>query len=174
MRLLVSMAFKQASAASERSSTSSIKVGFWNLGWLETRLSGKNREHHLHKLRDIAKLWRKHDLDMIMLCEMGEHGIDLSIDSQATIEARIMDNIRGCSRFTKRGHEQYEKATEHVLRSSWHASYFTVWDERRLIIEVPPFPRYFRNDNYRHYVSRPDPDTGDEEANSNIRETSQE
>ena len=153
MRLLVSMAFKQASAASERSSTSSIKVGFWNLGWLETRLSGKNREYHLHKLRDIAKLWRKHDLDMIMLCEMGEHGIGLSIDSRATIEARIMDNIRGCSRFTKRGHEQYEKATEPVLRSSWHASYFTVWDERRLIIEVPPFPRYFRNDNYRHYVS---------------------
>ena len=109
-----------------------------------------------------------------MLCEMGEHGIDLSIDSQATIEARIMDNIRGCSRFTKRGHEQYEKATEPVLRSSWHASYFTVWDERRLIIEVPPFSSYFWNDNYRHYVSRPDPDTGDEETNSNIRETSQE
>ena len=147
------MAATQASVGFERSMTSTIKVAFWNLGWQESMLLGKHRRSHLKKLHDVAKLWHKHDLDGVMLCELGEHNKGFSTDDQTEIAECILDNIRRCTRYINRGHEQYDKATEPVLRSRWQGSYFAVWDERRLTIDGDPNIVYFRGDDYRHYVT---------------------
>ena len=76
------MASSEVPAVSERSMTTTIKVGSWNLGWQESMLAGKNRERHFRKLHDVANLWGKHDLDAVMICELGEHDIGLSVTDQ--------------------------------------------------------------------------------------------
>ena len=146
------MASNQESAAVERPMSNSIKVAFWNLGWQETMLRGRNRELHFRKLQDVAKLWHYHDLHILMLCELGEHDKGFSTDDQTDIADRILDNIRRWPRFINRGHEQYGKAAEPVLRSSWQGSYFAVWDAQRLTVDGVPNVVYFGDDDYRHYV----------------------
>ena len=116
-------------------------------------LSGRQREKHLRKLQDVAKLWGKHDLDAVMLCKLDEHNIGLSATDQAEIGHRILEHIRRAPRFVHQAHSQYDRAIEPVLDSKWDRSYLMVWDTQRLSLEGIPRIVYFRNDGYRHYVS---------------------
>ena len=128
--------------------TSPFKLGFWNLGFQESMMQGRRRATHLDKLVDVAMLWCRHDLDAVLLCEVGGHNTSLS--NQDEVLQRILDFIREEQR-KYRG-----RATEPVLHSHWNNSYLIVWDSQRLQLESVPQAVYFRRltpDNYRHYVA---------------------
>ena len=55
----------------------SVQVGFYNIGWTDTQLSGQNHEMHRKQLgRDCARAFEINDLGMLCLCEVGNNKLD--------------------------------------------------------------------------------------------------
>ena len=60
----------------------SLQVGFYNIGWTDTQLSGQNHEMHRKQLgRDCARAFESYDLGMLCLCEVGSNKLDKNPDA---------------------------------------------------------------------------------------------
>ena len=79
----------------EEDDTSVLRVAFYNVGIQQPQLNTKHKasvEMKCHALAaDIAEGFRRHHLDLLCLCELGEHGLglhgrkQLSCDTQAEL-----------------------------------------------------------------------------------------
>ena len=50
----------------------SVQIGYYNIGWSDSQLSGANREMYRNQLgKDCARALEIHDLGVIRLCEVG-------------------------------------------------------------------------------------------------------
>ena len=59
----------------------SLQVGFYNIGWTDSQLSGQNHEMHRKQLgRDCARAFEFNDLGMLCLCGVGMNKLDENLD----------------------------------------------------------------------------------------------
>ena len=63
----------------------SVQVGFYNIGWTDTQLSGQNHEMHRKQL----------DLGMLCLCEVGNNKLDENLHAHLGNSAGFQDKYRG-------------------------------------------------------------------------------
>ena len=74
----------------------SLQVGFYNIGWADTRLSGKNSKMHRERLgRDCAQAFALNDLGMLCLCEVGDNKLDENLDAHLGSNAGFQDKYPG-------------------------------------------------------------------------------
>ena len=70
----------------------SLQVGFYNIGWTDTQLSGQNREMHRKQLgRDCARAFESNDLGMLCLCEVGNNKLDENLHAHLGNSAGFQD-----------------------------------------------------------------------------------
>ena len=74
----------------------SLQVGFYNIGWTDTQLSGQNHQMHVKQLgRDCAGAFEDHDLGMLCLCEVGTNKLDENLHAHLGNSAGFQDKYRG-------------------------------------------------------------------------------
>ena len=74
----------------------SVQVGFYNIGWTDTQLSGQNHEMHRKQLgRDCARAFEFNDLGMLCLCEVGNNKLDEHLHAHLGNSAGFQDKYRG-------------------------------------------------------------------------------
>ena len=55
----------------------SVQIGYYNIGWNDSQLSGANHEMHRRQLgKDCARAFEVHDLGVLRLCEVGTSKLD--------------------------------------------------------------------------------------------------
>ena len=70
----------------------SLQVGFYNIEWTESQLSGQNHEMHRRQLgRDCAQAFEFHDLAMLCLCGVGTNRLDENLDAHLGNSAGFQD-----------------------------------------------------------------------------------
>ena len=73
-----------------------MQVGFYNIGWTDTQLSGQNHEMHRKQLgRDCARAFEFNDLGMLCLCEVGNNKLDENLHAHLGNSAGFQDKYRG-------------------------------------------------------------------------------
>ena len=71
----------------------SLQVGFYNIGWNDSLLSGQDHEMHRKQLgRDCARAFELNDLDMLCLCEVGTNTLDENVHAHLGNSAGFQDN----------------------------------------------------------------------------------
>ena len=74
----------------------SVQVGFYNIGWTDTQLSGQNHEMHRKQLgRDCAQAFEFNDLCMLCLCEVGNNKLGENLHAHLGNNAGFQDKYRG-------------------------------------------------------------------------------
>ena len=94
------MASTSVSSRTDKSSVAkppvSLQVGFYNIGWTDTQLSGQNHEMHRKQLgRDCARAFEFNDLGVLCLCEVGNNKLDENLDAHLGNSAGFQDKYRG-------------------------------------------------------------------------------
>ena len=141
-------------AATERSITFSIRIGYWNVGLQEAALDCDGREKHLGKLKDVAELWVKHSLHAVCLCEMGMHHIGyIKEHNRKVVEDTICAYIRELHRDWVTTKRMRDRAMEPALHTYWNYNYMMICDRHCLRVEGVPKAMYIRQDGYRHYTA---------------------
>ena len=75
-----------------------MQVGFYNIGWTDTQLSGQKHEMHRKQLgRDCARAFEFNDLGMLCLCEVGNNKLDENLHAHLGSSAGFQDKYRGQS-----------------------------------------------------------------------------
>ena len=70
----------------------SMQVGFYNIGWTDTQLSGQDHEMHRMQLgRECARALELNDLGMLCLCEVGTNKLDENLDAHLGNSAGFRD-----------------------------------------------------------------------------------
>ena len=76
----------------------SLQVGFYNIGWTDSQLSGQNHEMHRKQLgRDCARAFEFNDLGMLCLCEVGTNKLDENLHAHLGNSAGFQDKHGGQS-----------------------------------------------------------------------------
>ena len=74
----------------------SLQVGFYNIGWNNMRLFGKNSEGHRKKLgKDCAQAFELHDMGMLCLCAVGDNELDKDLDAHLGNSAGFREKYTG-------------------------------------------------------------------------------
>jgi hypothetical protein len=74
----------------------SLQVGFYNIEWTDTQLSGQNHEMHREQLgRDCARAFEFNDLGMLCLCQVGTNRLDENLHAHLGNSAGFQDKYRG-------------------------------------------------------------------------------
>ncbi len=67
-----------------------FKVAFWNIGWQDSRLTGRNEKRHMQNISSqCASLWWGHELNALLLCEVGDHIKGLAKVSNVLLERSV-------------------------------------------------------------------------------------
>ena len=70
----------------------SLQVGYYNIGWTDTEISGPLHEMHRKQLgRDCARAFEFHDLGMLCLCEVGTNKLDENLHAHLGNSAGFQD-----------------------------------------------------------------------------------
>ena len=76
----------------------SLQVGFYNIGWTDSQLSGQDHEMHRKQLgRDCARAFEFNDLGMLCLCEVGTNKLDENLHAHLGNSAGFQDKYGGQS-----------------------------------------------------------------------------
>ena len=87
---------KEREARHVAESPISLQVGFYNIGWTDTELSGQNHKMHRQQLgRDCARAFEFNDLGMLCLCEVGSNKLDENLHAHLGNNAGFQDKYRG-------------------------------------------------------------------------------
>ena len=74
----------------------SLQVGFYNIEWTESQLSGHDHETHRKQLgRDCAQAFEFHDLGMLCLCGVGTNKLDENLDAHLGNSAGFLAKYGG-------------------------------------------------------------------------------
>ena len=69
-----------------------MQVGFYNIGWTDTQLSGQDHEMHRMQLgTECARALELNDLGMLCLCEVGTNKLDENLDAHLGNSAGFRD-----------------------------------------------------------------------------------
>ena len=73
-----------------------MQVGFYNIQWTDSQLSGQDHEMHRKQLgRDCAQAFEFHDLGMLCLWEVGNNKLDENLDTHLGNSAGFQDRYLG-------------------------------------------------------------------------------
>ncbi len=74
----------------------SVQVGFYNIGWTGTQLSGHNHDMHREQLgRDCAQAFKFNNIGMLCLCEVGNNKLDENVHAHLGNSAGFQDRYQG-------------------------------------------------------------------------------
>ena len=108
-----------------------VRAGFWNIGWTSSRLSGAKANRHRRNLcSQVAALWCSHELDILLLCEVGDHSEGLPDVDVEDVFSDVLDAIHTLLPSSRAGTAD--------LRFHMCAAYIAIYDARSLRMHQAP------------------------------------